>query len=467
MIRFTHLHTHSHYSLLEALPKIPDLIKKAKKLKMESLALTDSGNLYGAIEFYKECLDEGIKPIIGLDAYVATRTRLDKEARIDNSRFRLVLLAENEVGYKNLLKLVTASQLEGFYYKPRIDRELIEHHHEGLIFIMPSFSGEVIKVLGHHDRDKAKEVVAWYKKICGENNFFLEITHHPEIAGHEDRMRELLALAQETKTNIVAAHDTYYLEPEDKQARDTLLKIQGNMTFGGDTSFSDEEEDFSFITKEEAEKRFKETPEALKNTEEIADRCNLKLDLGKWVFPNYIAKSGHTYDEELRELVYKGFEYRGLKQTEEEVKRVEYELKIICDKGYSPYFLVGADLLRFANENGIMTNTRGSAAGSMVTYLSGITTVNPLKYNLPFERFLNPDRPSAPDIDLDIADNRRDEVIEYARQKYGADHVAQIGTFGTMMARGAVRDVARAQGFPYAVGDTIAKLIPMASTERV
>ncbi|MFZ2049207.1 MAG: DNA polymerase III subunit alpha, partial [Minisyncoccia bacterium] len=461
MIRFTHLHTHSHYSLLEALPKIPDLIKKAKKLKMESLALTDSGNLYGAIEFYKECKDEGIKPIIGVDAYVASRTRLDREARIDNSRFRMVILVENELGYKNLLKLVTASYLEGFYYKPRIDREIIEKYHEGLIFIMPSFSGEVIKILKHDDTDKAEEVLNWYKKICGENNFYLEITHHPEINGHEERMQELITLASKTKTNIVAAHDVYYLEPEDREAKEMLLKIQGNMSFGGDTSFNDEDEDFSFISQEEAVRRFKNTPEAILNTQKITERCNLELKLGSWVFPDIDIPSGLTPDEALRKIVEDGLIRRGLTKTKEIEDRVEYELKIIRDKGYPKYFLVVSDLLRFAHDNGILTNIRGSVAGSMVTYLSGITNINPLEYNLPFERFLNPDRPSAPDIDMDFADDRRDEVIEYARQKYGADHVAQIGTFGTMMARGAVRDVARAQGFPYAVGDTIAKLIPM------
>jgi len=417
---------------------------------MPSLALTDSGNLYGAIEFYKECKDQGIKPIIGLDAYVAVRTRLDKEARIDNTRSRLVLLAENETGYKNLLKLVTASYLEGFYYKPRIDKELLEKHHEGLIAILPSFV-----------RVNLDEYTERYVNIFGENNFFLEITHHPEITGHKEKMQERMAFAKKKNIPLVAAQDVYYLELEDRPARETMLSIQGHMGKESNKSWNDGEEDFSFISSETAEKYFKDIPEALKNTSEIAERCNLELKLGSWVFPNYIAKNGKTYDEELRELVYAGFKYRDIAETPEATARVEYELKIICGKGYSPYFLVAADLLRYAHENGILTNTRGSAAGSMVTYLSGITTVNPLIYNLPFERFLNPDRPSAPDIDLDIADNRRDEVIEYARQKYGSDHVAQIGTFGTMMARGSVRDVARALNFSYTVGDTIAKMIPM------
>src|SRR3990167_5725419 len=360
MSKFVHLHTHSHYSLLEALPKIPDLVKKAVLSDMKSLALTDSGNLYGAIEFYKECKEQGIKPIIGVDFYVAACTRHDKEARIDNERSRLILLAENNIGYKNLLKLVTASFLEGFYYKPRIDRELLEKYNEGLIAIA---------------KDKK-----YYKEIF-KDRFYLE--------------------------NQLAIYNIHYINPEDRPAFNTVLSIQEQLSRGA----FDEEEDLSFRIPEQAKEDF--SPEAIENTVKISERC-----------------------------------------------KAEHELMIIADKGSSPYFLVAADLLHYAHEHGILTNTRGSAAGSMVTYLAEITTVDPLKYVLPFERFLNPDRPSPPDIDLDIADDRRDELIDYAREKYGADRVAQIGTFGTMMARGAVRDVTRALGFSYPLGDKIAKLIP-------
>ena len=414
---FTHLHTHSHYSLLEALPKIPDLVKKAKKCGMESLALTDSGNLYGAIEFYKECKENGIKPIIGVDFYVALRTRHDKEARIDNQRSRLVLLAENETGYKNLLKLVSASYLEGFYYKPRIDRELLERYNEGLIAI------------AKEDLPAGRQGNN-YKEIF-KNNFFLE--------------------------SELAIYDVYYLEPEDRPAFETVKSIQEFINRG---SFG-EEEDLHFRTRDETKKDYKTNPEKLSKTVEIAERCNLILELGKWVFPNYVTKPGKSYDEELRDLVYEGLKKKSIEETPAIVERIEYELKVIRSKGYSPYFLVTADLLRYAHGHKILTNTRGSAAGSMVTYLAGITTVDPIKFALPFERFLNPDRPSPPDIDLDIADNRRDELIQYARDKYGVNHVAQIGTFGTMMARGAVRDVTRAMGLPYSLGDQIAKLIPL------
>lgn len=461
MSRFIHLHTHSHYSLLEALPKIPDLVEKAKELGMSALALTDAGNLYGAIEFYKECKDAGIKPIIGIDAYMAGRGRKDKEARIDNSRTRLVLLAKDNEGYKNLLKLVTISNLEGFYYKPRMDRELLEQHHEGLIAIMPSFSGEIVKTLAMKDTEKVNATLDWYKNLFGKDNFFIEITHHPEIAGHEDRMKGLIELARTTDTKLVAAHDVYYLEPSDRLARNTLLSIQGHMGKESAGSFDEDEEDFSFITSEKAEKNFKHIPDALDNTQKIANMCDVELTLGSWVFPRYIVEGGKSYDDELRDIVYAGFEYRNVEKDEVALARVEYELQVIKDKGYSPYFLVVGDILRYAHENKILTNIRGSVAGSMVTYLARITNVNPIEYKLPFERFLNPDRPSAPDIDMDFADNRRDEIINYARTKYGADKVAQIGTFGTMMARGAVRDVARAMGFPYGLGDQISKLIPL------
>ncbi|MDO8471208.1 MAG: DNA polymerase III subunit alpha, partial [bacterium] len=410
MSRFVHLRTHSHYSLLEALPKIPDLVKKAYLSGMTSLALTDSGNLYGAIEFYKECKKQGIKPIIGVDFYVAKRGRKDKEARIDNEFTRLVLLAENNIGYLNLLKLVTDSYLEGFYYKPRIDRELLEKYNDGLIAI-------------------AKEE-KYYKEIFTDR-FYLE--------------------------SSLAIYDVYYLEPTDQPALNTVLSIQGHLNRGA----FDEEQDLHFRSTEETKQDFKNSPEGLKNTLKIADSCNVELELGKWVFPNYVGENGKSYDEDLRKIVYAGLEKKNLKETPEVTERIEYELKVIRDKGYDPYFLVASDLLRYAHEHSILTNTRGSAAGSIVTYLSGITTIDPIKYALPFERFLNPDRPSPPDIDLDIADNRRDELIEYARLKYGRDHVAQIGTFGTMMARGAVRDVTRALGFSYTLGDKIAKLIPL------
>jgi DNA polymerase-3 subunit alpha len=454
---FVHLHTHSHYSLLEALPKISDLVEAAKADGQAALALTDNGNLYGAVEFYKECVANGIKPIIGVDFFVAPRTRHDKEHRVDDHAARLILLAKNEVGYRNLLRLVSTSHLEGFYYRPRIDRELIEKYREGLIAILPSFGGEHARAIKDGARERAREALAWHKKAFGED-CFTEITHHPEIEHHEDRMKEIEALAKEAGLPLVAAHDVYYMHQDDAAARELVTKIRT----GGhlDRDASENLPDFSYIDTAQANKLFKDAPEALDNTATIAERCDLTLNLGTWVFPDFPIPKDSSHDKELRSLAFSGFAERAMPETKENTERVEYELSIIAKKGYSPYFLVVADLLRHAREVSILTNTRGSAAGSLVSYLCGITTVNPLEYNLPFERFLNPERPSPPDIDMDLADNKRDAMIDYVRQKYGEDKVAQIGTFGTMMARAAVRDVARALGHSYGLGDTIAKLIP-------
>ncbi len=468
-MEFTHLHTHSHYSLLQALAKIPELVEAAKKEEMKALALTDNGNMYGAIEFYKECQKAGIKPIIGVDAYLALRTRFDKQAGIDKDRFRIVLLCKNEIGYKNLLKLVTASYLEGFYYKPRIDFEILEKYSEGLIAISSSWSGDISTALRNKNTELAKELIQKYKKIFANDDggdFYIEITKRPELAGHNEQMEILAKFAKENGIGIVATHNVYYIAPEDKEAKDTLIAIQhgavqrGNVREFG-SSIDEKNEDLSFLSFEAIKERFKDMPEAIFNNRKIAALCNLELELGKWAFPDIKVDSGKSYNDELHDLAYKGLKERGLPESKEVIERLEYELGVIKTKGYSPYFLVVADLLNYAHSNGILTNIRGSVSGSLVTYASYITNINPLEYEIPFERFLNPDRPSAPDIDMDFADNRRDEMVEYTRQKYGEDKVAQIGTFGTMAARGSVRDTARALGLAYTVGDRIAKLIPM------
>lgn len=458
---FTHLHTHSHYSLLNAIPKINELVKTAKEDGMKALALTDNNNLYGAIEFYTKCKKEGIKPIIGIDAFVAARTRKDKDGKIDSRRTRLILLAKNEIGWKNLIRLVTRAHFEGFYYKPRIDKELIQELHEGLICISPFFSGEISLALKFADISKADEMTNWYREVFG-NDFYFEINHHPEIVGALDQKKKIISYAREKNIPIVASHDVYYMSPDDSLARKTLMSIQ--LGGGSDSAPDADEENFSFINQKTADKYFKDTPDALENNQKIVDECNLEIELGKWKFPAYKIESGLSSDDELRRLAFEGVEKRQLDLKDENIKkRLEYELEVIQKKGYATYFLVVGDLLREARSRGILTTIRGSVAGSLTTYVLGITNVNPIEYNLPFERFLNPDRPSAPDIDMDFADNRRDEIIEYVRQKYGQDKVAQIGTFGTMMARGAVRDTARALGYPYATGDQIAKLIPMGS----
>ncbi|MFZ2500615.1 MAG: DNA polymerase III subunit alpha [Minisyncoccia bacterium] len=456
--RFIHLHTHSHYSFLQALPKIDELVEKAKKEGMDALALTDAGNMHGAIEFYKEAMKAGVKPILGVDAYLAPRSRFEKDPSLDAKRSRIVLLAENNTGYKNLLALVTKSWTEGFLERPRVDKELLREHSEGIIAIIPSFSGDIAQLLRAGNAEGAGAALDELKTIFGTENIFLEITHHPSITGHEELMQSVIALAKKSEVSCVAQHDVYYLKPSDREATETLRRIQQ----GG--RGNNEQEDFSFISEKQALKLFKDTPEAIDNTRKIADRCNLSFDLGKWTFPAVPVSPGFaTHDEELRATAYAGITIRGLEESKEVVDRIEYELNIIIGKGFAVYYLIVADLLRFAKSAGILTTTRGSAAGSLVAYLVGITNVNPLFYKLPFERFLNPERPKAPDIDMDIADNRRDDMIAYAKRKYGEDHVAQIGTFGTMMARAAVRDVARALGHSYTTGDRIAKLIPIGS----
>ncbi len=460
MPSYTPINIHSHYSLLNALPKIPELVAQAKKYGIPSLTLTDNGNLYGALEFYKTCRSNGIKPILGIHAYLATRTRKDKQAGVDNRRHRLILLAKNAMGYQNLIKLTTRSNLEGFYYKPRIDAELLQEHGAGLVAIAPAFDSDIRHLLTIHDDAALMTRIKWYQDIFGSANFYLEISRHPEIEGHDTVMDGIQTLSRRSSVPLVASQEVYYLTPEEKKARETLLLINSQAEPG---EFKSDNSDFSFRAPEQMEKLFADLPDALGASNRIAESCDLELELGKWVFPDYQTGNGRTYDEELRKMAYDGIVRRAVTSSKVLGDRIEYELKIIRDKGYAPYFLVVADLLRYAHEKGILTTIRGSVAGSMVTYLSGITNVNPFTYRLPFERFLNPERPSAPDIDMDFADNRRDEMIEYAKQKYGADKVAQIGTFGTMMARGAVRDIARAMSFPYALGDRIAKLIPFGS----
>jgi DNA polymerase-3 subunit alpha len=458
---FVHLHVHSHFSLLNALPKIPDLVARAKEEGMTALGLTDAGNLYGAIEFYQKCLKEDIKPIIGVDFYVSNRTRHDKESRIDNSRTRLVLLAKNRNGYGQLIELVTASYLEGFYYKPRIDKELIEKFSADLICIAPAFSGEISEALRVNDEKKALELVEYYRGIYGAENFYMELTHHPEIEDFRVLTEKIQKFADTNEIPLVATGDVYYMNPEDKEARRTLVSVSSSFG-GGGSNFDRNDADFSFIGKKRVAELFKDNPEAIANTKKIADACNIEIELENWKFPDYKIESGRTPDEELRHMAYNGIEWRGYDKNDPKIiERIDYELDVIATKGYSKYFLAVADILKAAADRKILSNTRGSAAGSLVSYLIGITIVDPIALNLPFERFLNPGRPSAPDVDMDFADAQRDELIDYVREKYGHDHVAQIGTFGTMAAKGAVRDVTRAMGYEYAIGDQIAKLIPM------
>lgn len=459
--QFIHLHTHSHYSLLESLSKIDTLVDRAKEHGMTSLALTDNGNLYGTIEFFKKCKEVGIKPIIGLDAYVATRTRFDRDQKEDSRRYRLTLLAKNEIGYKNLIQLVTKSNLEGFYYKPRVDKDLLREHGEGLICLSGGPASELSRSFFSQDKELPKKIVREHQEIFGKENYFIEVVSQLGYENAKTVRAGLIALAQELEVPLVGTQNSFYLDPDDRDAHEVLLGIQNEGR--GDRVYPFANDDMSFIDSAKAAQCFSDIPEAISNTVKVADMCNLDITLGKWVFPNIEIAKNTTPDDELARLVFEGFEKREVPKTEEAVKRVEYELSVIKQKGYAPYFLVVADLLHYARTHGILSNIRGSVSGSMVTYLSGITNIDPLEFQIPFERFLNPERPSAPDIDMDYADDRRDEMVDYAREKYGHDKVAQIGTFGTMAARGSVRDVTRALGLPYSLGDTVAKLIPMGS----
>ncbi|MBI4136010.1 MAG: DNA polymerase III subunit alpha [Candidatus Vogelbacteria bacterium] len=463
---FVHLHNHSCYSLLDGISKIEPMVAKAKRLGMPALALTDHGNLYGAIDFYQAATAAGIKPIIGVEAYIANRSRHDKEPNIDNKRFHLTLLAANQTGYQNLIKLVTAANLEGYYYKPRMDKELLRQHHEGLICLSGCLASELGRALGGRDRARAEGVIREHQEIFGPENYFLEIMHHPKIEGQLAVKQATIDLARQLKIALAATQDCHYLEPAEAKAHDIVVAV-GTHTEGEDNKrFSSQGEDFSFIDEATARERFADIPEALDATLAIAARCHLELRLGQWSFPNFPLPDGVTPDRALTELTEKKLSDHLVANPNRRAlaeERTRRELAVVIQKGYSPYFLVVADLIAFARGRGIYTNTRGSAAGSFVSYLLGITNVDPLEYELPFERFLNPDRPSPPDIDMDFADKRRDEVIEYAKHKYGVDRVAQIGTFGSMMAKAAVRDIARAMDQPYAVGDRLANLIPFGS----
>ncbi|MDD2758333.1 MAG: DNA polymerase III subunit alpha [Patescibacteria group bacterium] len=456
---FVHLHTHSHYSLLDGLPKIDELVKAAKARGFKALALTDHGNMYGAIEFYEQCLKNEIKPIIGLEAYIAPESRFEKNGP-DNKYYHLILLALNYTGYKNLMKLSSLAHLEGFYYKPRMDKELLKQYHEGLVATSACLGGEIGRaLLKENNYEKAKKIALEYQEIFGVGNFYLEMADLPALEGQTETNGRLMEIAKETGIPLIVTRDIHYLNPEDEEAQDILTCIRDGVTIDQPDRHTSVGIDCSMAKGEEIAKRFKHIPEALENTVKIAERVDLKLDLNKWHFPPIELPAGKTADEYLREQVYERLP-KLIEITPSVKERAEYELKTIATKGYSPYFIAVADYVGYAREHGIIETTRGSAAGSIVSFAMGIVSVNPLFFKLPFERFLNPFRPSPPDIDADFADDRRDEMIAYATQKYGADRVAQIITFGTMMARGAVRDVGRALGYSYSFCDQVAKLIP-------
>lgn len=458
MSDFVHLHVHSHYSLLDGLPKIKELVAAAKKRGFSALALTDHGNMYGAIEFYQACQKEKIKPIIGSEIYLAPDSRFGKDK--DKKYYHLVLLAADYAGYRNLMKLVSLGHLEGFYYKPRIDKEILQKYSQGLIGLSACLHGEIPRNLARDKGyNKAKQTALEYQKIFGKDNFYLELMDLPALEGQMDLNTKLIELSKDTGIPLVVTRDVHYLDPVDAEAQDILTCIRDGRTIDEPNRFSMSGADFSLAGGQDIASRFKHVPEAIANTNKIAERIDLELDLYKWHFPVINIPADKTEDQYLRDLVYTKLSDL-MEVTDKIKKRVDYELDIIINKGYSPYFIAVADFVGYARDNGIVETTRGSGAGSLVSYALGITTVNPLDFKLPFERFLNPYRPSPPDIDTDFADDHRDEMITYVTNKYGQDKVAQIITFGTMMARGSVRDVGRALGYSYSFCDQVAKLIP-------
>ena len=461
MPKFTHLHTHSHYSLLDGLAKIDNLVARTKELGMDSVALTDHGVLYGAIEFYKKAKKAGIKPILGLETYVAPKTRLSRDP--GEKYYHLILLAENLQGWKNLIQLSTRAHLEGYYYKPRIDKEILREHREGIIVLSGCLGGEIAQALLLGKKDEAKRIALEHQEILGKENYFLEIQKHINIPESEKLEPLLLQLAKETGIPLVATQDLHYLTKDEAEYHDILLAVQTGNTLSDTNRLTMKDEDFSMTSPEEIAEKFSFVPEAIENTQLIADRCNLEIPLGSVLLPHFEKPDGKTANAYLRELVNEqiGERFTKEEQNTEVLERIEYELGVIEKTGFADYFLIVQDLINWAKDHGISVGPgRGSAAGSLLSYILRITDINPLAYDLLFERFLNPDRIQMPDVDIDFADTRRDEVLAYAREKYGTDRVAQIITFGTMAARAAIRDAGRAMGIPYAFCDQIAKLIP-------
>ena len=458
---FTHLHVHTGYSLLDGSARIPELVSRAKELGFDSLAITDHGVMYGAIDFYKECRKQGIRPIIGCEVYVSPGSRFDREAGKEDERYyHLILLAENNEGYANLSRIVTRGFTEGYYYKPRVDREVLKKYHKGIICLSACLQGEVAFYLRRHLYDDAKRAALDHLAIFGEGNYFLEMQDH----GYSDDSvvnAGVMRISQETGIPMVVTNDSHYIYKEDWEAHDILLCIQTASKVADENRMRYEGGQFYLKSEEEMRALFPYAPEALENTHRIAERCNVEITFGEQKIPRYDVPDGMTADEYLEKLCREGMEKRYQPVTKELWDRLDHELSVIRNMGYVDYFLIVWDFIRYARSHGIGVGPgRGSAAGSIVSYALGITNIDPIRYQLIFERFLNPERVTMPDIDVDFAYERRQEVIDYVTEKYGKDEVVQIVTFGTMAARNVVRDVGRALDLPYKTCDMVAKSIP-------
>lgn len=474
--KFVHLHNHSHYSLLDGLQKVPQMLDRVAELGMKSVALTDHGTLSGTIEFYQQAKKRDLRPVIGSEIYVAPRRREDKSGKIDANPYHLVLLAYNNTGYQNLMQLVSTAHLEGFYYKPRVDRALLEAHHEGLIALSACASGEVARHILNQDLEQAEATIKWYRDTFGSENYFLEMQDH-DWSVQADINKGLLELARVTRQSLVVTADSHYTHKTDRDAHEILLCVQTGKTIG-DTNRMEMDMALFVSNPTDIADRFKDHPDAVTNTGEIAERCNVEIEFGVNRIPTFSVPTGETELDYLKKLSWQGLMWRYGDIAKEDtalvtetqarkklpqaiVERADYELSVMAKMGFPGYFLIVADFINWGKNQGIIFGPgRGSAAGSIISYALNITDLDPLKYNLLFERFLNPDRISMPDIDIDIEDVRREEVIAYVTEKYGQEQVAQIITFGTMAARNAVRDTGRALGMPYDEVDFLAKKIP-------
>ncbi|MDY3811905.1 DNA polymerase III subunit alpha, partial [Eubacterium sp.] len=458
---FTHLHLHTQFSLLDGACRLGELVSRAKELGMTSLAVTDHGNMYGAVDFYRECKKQGIKPIIGCEVYVAPRSRYDKDKTLDSKYNHLVLLVKNETGYKNLIKMVSLSYTEGFYFKPRIDRDLLEKYSDGLVCLSACLAGEIPQFLLQRDYEGAKSAALWYESVFGKGNYFLELQNHG-IEQEQIVLDGIKRLSRDTDIPLVATNDVHYVNKEDADIQQVLICIATNHILGEDTGLEFHSDNFYLKSEEEMLSLFCDVPEAVENTAKVADMCNFDFEFGNTKLPYFATPDNMNHFEYFKMKCFEGMKKRyGENPPEAYVKRLNYELETVDKMGYTDYYLIVWDFVNFAKSRGIPVGPgRGSGAGSIAAYCIGITDIDPMKYDLIFERFLNPERVSMPDFDIDFCYERRQEVIDYVTEKYGADHVAQIVTFGTLQTRAAIRDVGRVMGMPYNQVDAVAKLIP-------
>uniref|UniRef100_UPI003FEE2614 DNA polymerase III subunit alpha n=1 Tax=Candidatus Fimivicinus sp. TaxID=3056640 RepID=UPI003FEE2614 len=461
MSGFAHLHLHTEYSLLDGACRIGPLLDRAKELGQTAMAITDHGAMYGVIDFYRAARERGMKAIIGCEVYVAARTRHNKVHALDSERSHLVLLCENNIGYQNLIAMVSEAWIEGFYVKPRIDHELLEKHHEGIIALSACLAGEIPRALSRGDYEGAKETALWYDNLFGRGNYFLELQDHG-LREQKQINPLIIRLSRETGIPLVVTNDTHYIYKEDARVQQVLICIQTNHTVGEETGLEFETQEFYLKSEEEMRALFPELPEAFDNTMKIAERCDVTFTFGETKLPHFEVPGGVDHFEYFTRMCETGLRERyGEHPRQDYIDRLHYELNVIHTMGYVDYYLIVHDFIHYAKSQGIPVGPgRGSGAGSIAAYCIGITGIDPMKYQLLFERFLNPERVSMPDFDIDFCYERRPEVIDYVVRKYGADHVAQIVTFGTMAAKAAIRDVGRALGVPYATADSIAKLVP-------